>query len=84
MSSPRAFLLALLLTMLQFTLSVDAKGGGRGSSFKGSGFKGSKTSKKKPNTQTRPVVFEEGGKCYDAKYAILLCFTYSLSSSLGA
>lgn len=57
MYSLRALLLALLLTVLQFVLSVDAKGGGKAGGSKNS--KNSKTKKKKP------VILEENGKCYN-------------------
>lgn len=61
MSSPTSLLLALLFTVLQSALSVDAKGGGKSS--------GSKSSKKKPKLKTNPVVFKENGRCYDQQYA---------------
>ena len=66
MSSPRVLLLATLLTVLQFILSVDAKGGGKGSGGKGSSGKGSKTSK----TKSKPKV-HKGEQCYNAEYVIL-------------
>jgi len=59
MSSPRSFLLALLLTVLQLVFTVDAKGGGKGSSSKGS----------KSKSKIKPVAFRENGKCYDEQYA---------------
>lgn len=74
MYSLRALLLALLLTVLQFVLSVDAKGGGKAGGSKNS--KNSKTKKKKP------VILEENGKCYNEQYATLFLFASSLSSSL--
>lgn len=71
MSSPRVFLSASLLTALQFVLSVDGKGGGRGSSYRsGSG------------SRPRPVVFQENGRCYDEQSVVLVLFTSSISSLL--
>jgi len=62
MPSPRV-LLATLLTVLQLILSVDAKGGG-----KGSGSKGSKTTKPRP----KPNLLEEE-KCYNAQHVQVPC-----------
>jgi hypothetical protein len=80
MLAPRSLLLASLLTVLQLALSVDAKGGGKGSK----GSKGTKGSKgpKKSKTKPKPVKFRDHGKCYDAEYAISPPLISSLSSSL--
>lgn len=60
-----SFLLAVLLTVLQFALSADAKGGGKNSGSKGSKPK----SKSTPKYKSGPVVYHENGYCYDAQYA---------------
>lgn len=74
MSSASSLLLTLLLAVIQFALSVDARGG-KG----GKGGKGSKGSKK--GSKIKHVVFEENGKCYDEQYAL---FFFSKSSSLSS
>ena len=72
MSSPRVFLSASLLTALQFVLSVDGKGGGRGSSYRsGSG-----------STTPRPVVYRESGRCYDEQSVVPVILLSSISSLL--
>ncbi|KAF9778620.1 hypothetical protein BJ322DRAFT_1221773 [Thelephora terrestris] len=67
MSSRISFLLALLLSLLQFALPVNAKGGGKGSGSKSSN-KGSK-SKSTPKYKSGHVAYREGGNCYDDQYA---------------
>lgn len=64
MSSPRSWLLLLLLNLFQFALSVDAKGGGKSSSSSSSPKnpgKGSKSS----STTSETVVYQTSGKCYN-------------------
>jgi len=69
MASPMSFLLALLSTVLQFAVSVDAKGGGKNSGSKGSKPK----SKSTPKYKSGPVVYHENGYCYDAQHDQVSC-----------
>ena len=78
MPSLSSLIVAFLLNMIQFVLSVDAKGGGgKGTSTsKGKGTKGS------GGTYSTPVYRGSNGYCYDSDSQYVFQFTFSQPISL--